>query len=295
VITLICALSLFAPTAEANPADFVAGPVEMVTEGYLFTEGPVWIPAENRLLFTDIPGNKIVDHTGEVFREPSNNANGLVLDNEGRLIACEHGSRRVTRTEPDGSITVLAELYDGKRLNSPNDAVVRSDGAIFFTDPPYGVREEDRELEFQGVFMIRPDGELVLIADDFNMPNGLALSLDEQTLYVADTRESHIRAFDLAEDGTLSNDRVFTDLPGPDGMDVDADGRVWCTSSDGVQVNAPDGTTLFVVEVPQNPANCTFGGEDGKTLYITARTRVYSVPVHVPGYRFVDAAADDAE
>lgn len=286
--TLAIALTVMSLSqAEApDPAEFIAGPVELVSEGHLFTEGPVWIPEENRLLFSDIPANKIYDHTGEVFREPSNNSNGIILDFEGRLIACEHGTHRVTRTEHDGSITVLADSYNGKRLNSPNDAIVRSDGAIFFTDPPYAVREEDRELDFNGVFLIRPDGELVLLADDFDRPNGLALSRDEQTLYVADTRGNHIRAFDVAEDGALSNERLFTEIPSPDGMDVDAAGRIWTAGADGIQVNDTDGTVLFVVEVPQHPANCAFGGEDGKTLYITARSRVYSVPVHIRGVRF---------
>lgn len=287
---LAAVLCLLVPTADATPAGdpdaFVAGPVELVVEPYLFTEGPVWIPAEERLLFSDIPGDTIFDHTGAVFRRPSGNSNGLVLDFEGRLIACEHGTRRVTRTEADGAITLLAEFYEGKRLNSPNDAVVRRDGAIFFTDPPYGVSEEDRELEFQGVYLIRPDGELVLLVDDFDRPNGIALSPDETTLYVADTRAAHIRAFDVAADGSLANDRVFTAIPGPDGMDIDAEGRVWCTSSEGIQVNAPDGTVLFVLPVPEPPANCTFGGVDGKTLFITARRSVYAVPVLVPGYRF---------
>ena len=299
--TLAFALTVmaFSQVEVPDPADFVAGPVTVVTEGYLFTEGPVWLPDEGRLLFSDIPANKIFDGDGEVFRDPSGNSNGLVLDNEGRLIACEHGNRRVSRTEPDGSITVLAEAYEGKRLNSPNDAVVRSDGAIFFTDPPYGVREEDRELDFSGVFVILPDGELVLLADDFDRPNGIALSRDEQTLYVADTRGSHIRAFDLAEDGTVSNPRLFTELPSPDGMDVDAAGRIWCTSSAGIQVNDPDGTTLFVLEVPIHPANCAFGGEDGKTLFITARTKVFQVPVHIRGVNFPlpeeDIATDEEE
>ena len=299
--TLAFALALvtISQVEAPDPADFVAGPVELVTEGYQFTEGPVWIPDEQRLLFSDIPADTIFDHTGEVFREPSNNANGLILDTEGRLIACEHGARRVTRTEPDGSITVLADNFEGRRLNSPNDAIVRSDGAIFFTDPPYGVSEADRELDFSGVYVIRPDGELVLLADDFDRPNGLALSRDERTLYVADTREHLIRAYDVAEDGSLSNARLFTEIPNPDGMDVDAAGRVWTAGSDGIQVNDPDGTVLFVLEVPQHPANCAFGGEDGKTLYITARSALYSVPVHIRGVRFPlpeeEIAVDAAE
>ncbi|MCL4216556.1 MAG: SMP-30/gluconolactonase/LRE family protein [Candidatus Hydrogenedentes bacterium] len=258
------------------------GPVEVVAEGFQFTEGPVWMPGEG-WLFSDIPADTIFRADKSVFRKPSGKSNGLVLDGEDRLIACEHWNRRVTRTEKDGSITVLAAACDGKRLNSPNDATVRSDGAVFFTDPQYGLEGREADLEIAGVYMIAPSGEVRLLIDDFKKPNGIHLSLDEKTLYVADTEGSHIRAFDVAEDGSLSKGRVFCELPGPDGMDLDALGRVWCTSGAGVEVFSATGERLGVVECPQAPANCAFGGEDGITLYMTARTGVYKVQCAVAG------------
>ncbi|MDZ4860799.1 MAG: SMP-30/gluconolactonase/LRE family protein [Candidatus Hydrogenedentes bacterium] len=263
----------------------VTGPVELVADGFLFTEGPVWL-ATGELVFSDIPKNRIYKADKTVFREPSNNSNGLVLDNEGRLIACEHSARRVTRTEKDGAITVLAEKFEGKKLNSPNDATVRADGTIFFTDPPYGIKKEDQELDFQGVYTIAPDGKLSAVARDFKKPNGIGLSPDGKTLYVADTEGSHIRAFDVAADGSLANNRVFCELPHPDGLSVDQKGYVWCTAEDGVRVLNPKGELVHTVAVPQGPANCGFGDADGKTLYITARTGLYKVRCATPGLGF---------
>ena len=179
-------------------------PLEKLAGDYQFTEGPVWIAAKNELLFSDIPANRIIrfqDGKFETFRTPSHNSNGLTLDKQGRLIACEHGSRSVTRTEADGTITTLADHYDGKRLNSPNDVVVKSDGAIYFTDPPFGVRRGEQELDFQGVYRIAPDGKtLTVVARDFVKPNGLAFTPDEKVLYVNDTERGQIRAFDVAFD-----------------------------------------------------------------------------------------------
>lgn len=261
------------------------GPVEKVADGFKFTEGPVWTRS-GELLFSDIPANRIYRADKTVFREPSNHSNGLAIDVEGRLIACEHGSRTVTRTEADGSSTVIAKEFEGKKLNSPNDAVVRSDGAIFFTDPPYGISKEQQELGFQAVYMIHPGGTLTAVARDFIKPNGIGLSPDEKTLYVADTEGSHIRAFDLAADGTATNGRVFCELPHPDGMAVDQKGYVWCTAEDGVRVLNPKGELVHTVQVPEGPANCGFGDADGKTLYITARTGLYKVRCVTPGIGF---------
>ena len=213
---ILCICVMAASTAFA--LDFNA-PVEKLAGDFKFTEGPIWVAAKNELLFSDIPANRIVrfkDGKCKTFRTPSNNSNGLTLDKQGRLIACEHGSRRVTRTEADGTITVLAERYEGKRLNSPNDVVVKSDGAIYFTDPPYGVRREERELDFQGVYRISPDGKtLTLVAKDFLMPNGLAFTPDEKILYINDTERGHIRAFDVAADGTLQRPRLRRPTPAP--------------------------------------------------------------------------------
>ena len=271
--------------ALAAAENLVTGPVELVVDGFIFTEGPVWLTT-GELVFSDIPKNRIYKADKSVFREPSNNSNGLVLDTEGRLIACEHGSRTVTRTEKDGKITVLAESFEGTKLNSPNDATVRKDGTIFFTDPPYGIAKELQELSFQGVYTISPDGKLNAVARDFIKPNGIGLSPDEKTLYVADTEGSHIRAFDVAADGTLSNDRKFCDLPYPDGLSVDQKGYVWCTAEDGVRVLNPKGELVHTVVVPEGPANCGFGDADGKTLYITARKGLYKVRCATPGLGF---------
>jgi len=251
-----------------------------------FTEGPLWHPG-GYLLFSDIPNDRIHRLRGgalDVHREPSGNSNGLTLDREGRLLACEHGNRRVSR-EGDGVVETVASHYEGKRLNSPNDIIVRRDGRIFFTDPPYGIREEQRELAFNGVFTIAPDGGVPeLLVSDFERPNGLALSPDEATLYIADTARHHVRAFDVGADGSLAGGRVFaamTEEGRPDGMKVDVDGRLY-VSAGTLQVFAADGAPLGVIDCPQSPANCAWG-EDGAVLYITARTAVYRLRFGVRG------------
>jgi sugar lactone lactonase YvrE len=263
--------------------------VEKIAGDFGFTEGPVW-HTDGYLLFTDIPRNRIMKwHPTEgvsVFREPSQQANGLIFDRQGRLVAAEHAARRVSRTEADGRVVGLVERYDGKRFNSPNDVVEARDGALYFTDPPYGLPEqkEGRELEVNGVYRFAPDGTLVLLVDDFERPNGLAFSPGGQTLYIADTARQHVRAFDVRADGSLANDRVFGDMTpapgargGPDGMKVDGQGRVFVTGAGGVWVFDASGTVLGVIETPEAPANCAFGDADGKALYITARTGLYRV------------------
>jgi len=264
--------------------------LERLATGFQFTEGPVWHP-DGYLIFSDIPADTIYslkDGERDVFRRPSGNSNGLAFDREGRLVACEHGSRRVSATQKDGTVVPVATHYQGKRLNSPNDVVVKSDGSVYFTDPPYGVRPEDRELDFQGVYRIGPDGGLTLLADDFVKPNGLAFSPDEKVLYVDDTEKGWIRAFDVGEDGLLTEGRVFARLEGaghgrPDGMKVDAEGNVYCTGPGGVWVISPAGEPIEVIETPEAAANVAFGGADGRTLYITARASIYSVQVRHPG------------
>ena len=272
--------------------------VEKVADGFHFTEGPLWSKA-GFLVFSDIPGDNIVkvawDKSGKlqqsVYRKVSGNSNGLTYDKEGRLIACEHGNRQVTREEKDGTITVLASHFEGKRLNSPNDIVVKSDGSVYFTDPPYGCPDPQREIKFQGVFRISPDGRLTLLAEDFDRPNGLAFSPDEKTLYIADSSSrAHIRAFDVKPDGTLANGRVFIEMkigePGaPDGMKVDAKGNLWATGQGGVWVIDPKGTLLGIIRAPEIPANCAWGEKDGKTLYMTARTGLYRIRTNAKGIR----------
>jgi sugar lactone lactonase YvrE len=228
-----------------------------------------------------------------VFRQPSRHANGNTRDQLGRLLTCEHSGRQVSRTEPDGTVTPLATHFDGKKLNSPNDVVCRGDGAIFFTDPPYGLTarvgvEAPKELEFQGVYRIDVDGRLTLLVDDFDRPNGLAFSPDETLLYVNDTARRHIRVFAVDEEGNLSGDRVFAEISGdgrgaPDGMKLDRAGNVYCTGPGGVWVNAPDGTSLGRIQVPEQTANLAWGDADWQTLYLTASTSLYRVRMKIAG------------
>lgn len=267
--------------AAAAPS-LVAGPVETVAEDFQFTEGPVWLPGEG-FVFTDIPADTIFRLDHSVFRQPSGKANGLATDNEGRLIACEHWNRRVTRTEKDGTVKVLAESYLGRKLNSPNDLTVRTDGVIFFTDPPYGLESREGELPFSGLYAIMPDGEIRLLSVYFERPNGVALSPDEKTLYVADSQLGFIQAFDVTEKAELRNSRLFADNVGPDGMEVDTEGNLWVAARDGVRVYSPVGELRETIALPHQPTNCAFGGEDGKTLVIAARKGVYTVPCTVAG------------
>ena len=262
-----------------------------VASGFQFTEGPVWHPS-GRLFFSDIPANIIYrldpGRLGVPWRTPSGHSNGLTFDRQGRLIACEHGNRRVSRTEADGSITPLATHYQDKPLNSPNDVIVRSDGSIYFTDPPYGISPEEQELPFSGVYRLDPESNLELLIDDFERPNGLAFSPDEHTLYIDDSSRRQIRAFDVAPDGSLSHDRVFADLRadaegGPDGMKVDVEGNIYCTGPGGLWVFRPSGEKVGVITGPQLPANLAFGGADHRTIYLTARNSVYTLRSRRPG------------
>jgi sugar lactone lactonase YvrE len=260
--------------------------VEKILGGFQFTEGPLWV--KGKLLFSDIPASTIYIWTpgttrAEVYRRPSGRSNGLTLDRKGRLIACEH-DRRLTRTEQDGTVKVLADSYGGKRLNSPNDVVVASDGAIYFTDPPYGLndKQEGKELPYQGVYRLGTRGKLTLLDDTFERPNGLAFSPDESRLYIDDTARRHIRVFDMRKDGSIRNGRVFAELKGakpgnPDGMKIDVHGNVYCTGSGGVWVINPNGELIGVIETPEVPTNVAWGDTDYKTLYITAQTSVYRV------------------
>ncbi|MGA9380896.1 MAG: SMP-30/gluconolactonase/LRE family protein [Phormidium sp.] len=267
--------------------------IDRVATGFQFTEGPIWFAEEKYLLFSDIPANKIFQLTPDgqvtIFREPSNNSNGLTRDKQGRLIACEHDKRRVTCTEKNGTIAVLADKFQGKKLNSPNDIIVKSDGAIYFTDPPYGIKPEQQEQPIQGVYRISPDrNQITLVADDFDKPNGLAFSPDEKQLYIDDSERRHIRVFDVQENGTLANSRIFYDMkvkkPGlPDGMKVDLRGNIYCTGGGGVWVFDPKGNHLGTIVTPEVPANCAWGDEDWQTLYITASTSLYKIRVNIPG------------
>ena len=274
-----------------------AGDPEHLATGFQFTEGPVWLP-EGRLLLSDIPANRIYSWSAEggleVWRDPSGHSNGLTLDLQGRLLACEHGNRRVSRTEVDGTMHSLADRHGGKRLNSPNDIVVRSDGLIYFTDPPYGIQPEEREQPLNGVYALWPDGAINLVADDFDRPNGLAFSPDESTLYIDDSPRRHVRAFDARPDGTLANSRVIADMdhpqPGsPDGMKIDVEGHLYVAGATGIWVFEPDGTRLGVLVTPEKPSNCAWGDDDLRSLYVTARTSLYRFRTKVPGLPVIRA------
>ena len=273
-------------------------PIERVAGGLVFTEGPVW--RAGHLLFSDIPNKRIVrwrrlPEGPELTTYATGMSNGLTLDRQGRVLAAEHDGRRVTRVADDGTRTVLAEHFQGKHLNSPNDIVVKSDGAVYFTDPPYGVRPAPpgtvrpagwwtqpipgKEQPSNGVYRLGSDGALRLVADDFALPNGLAFSPDESVLYIDDSAHKHIRAFDVAPDGSLTRGRIVLDMksedPGvPDGLKVDVRGNVFCTGPGGVWVCRPDGALLGRIILPELPANLAWG-EDGSVLYLTARTSVY--------------------
>ncbi|MEE2709217.1 MAG: SMP-30/gluconolactonase/LRE family protein [Gemmatimonadota bacterium] len=264
---------------------------EQLATGFQFTEGPVWM-SDRYLLFSDIPGNRINKWTEgggiEVWRDPSGNGNGLTHDHNGLLLACEHGNRRVSRTDADGTVTTLADTYQEKRLNSPNDIVVKSDGTVYFTDPPYGIQPEQKEQAHNGVYRVLSDGTIELLADDFERPNGLAFSPDESMLYIDDSFHRHLRAFDVNKDGTLANSRIITDMdhpqPGsPDGMKVDEEGHVYITGPPGIWVLEPDGAVLGIFCPPELPANLAWGDDDRCSLYITARTSLYRIRVSVPG------------
>lgn len=276
----VATLFVFAVAPTALAEDLVVGEPELVAEGFKFTEGPVWMSA-GEWWFSDVQQDTIYKADNSVARKPSNNSNGLALDPDGRLVVCESAMRRVVRIEADGSTTVIADAYDGKKLGTTNDVVVRSDGTIFFTDPKPMGKDATPELDFSGVYAVA-DGAITLLADDIAYPNGIVLSPDAKTLYVSDTRGGAVWAFDL--DGvSASNKRKFAEVRIPDGMAVDTKGNVWCTSSSGVIVFDPDGTELTRIKIPQWPANCAFGGANGKTLLVTARTRVYALKCTVSG------------
>ena len=260
-------------------------------------EGPVWWREGGYLLFSDIHHDRRMKYQPgkgvSLDQEPTNRANGLTRDRQGRLIACEHDSRRVTRLEFDGSLTVLANSFKGQRLNRPNDVVVKSDGCIYFTDPwTSPLAPEQWDLTFSGVYRLTPDlGTYTLLVDDFVLPNGLAFSPDESVLYINDTRRKHIRAFDLLPNGTLAKqtDRVFADLGGdepgvPDGMKVDVEGNVYCGGAGGIWIMDPRGKKLGrIVHGAPATTNIAFGGDDWKTLYFTSRNHLGSVNVKIPG------------
>ncbi len=292
---------------DAGISDLLVGEETRLCGGFGFTEGPVWIAADSALVFSDIPGNRQHiwrpgDAKAAVYREPSGWSNGLTLDADGNLLACEHGGRRVSRARygSPSAESAVADRWDGKQLNSPNDIVVHSSGAIFFTDPAYGVDSgrtprfgqegQQQELDFQGVYRIDPDGSLhLVVSEGFSQPNGLAFNPDESQLYIGDSHERLIWRYEVNGDLSLGERVLFLDQRGderrgaPDGMKVDSDGRLWTTGAGGVSAHAADGTYLGVFEMDEHAANLTFGGDDFSTLYMTAMTGLYSIETTVRG------------
>jgi gluconolactonase len=296
---------LFAMTLAANASDFeIRNETEwkkiIVPNAKLqklagemgFTEGPVWVNKDGGfVVFSDIPNDELKKWSPKdglsTFRKPSRNANGNTLDRHGELITCEHSGRRVSILEKNGVVKTVVDLFEGKKFNSPNDAVVKSDHTVWFTDPDYGLGKNPKEQEGNFVFRFNPkDKSIAAVVRDFDKPNGLCFSPDEKKLYIADSgKPHHIRVFDVRNDGTLANGKVFCtiDKGGPDGIRCDAKGRIWSSAGDGVHVFNSDGGLIGKFFVPETPANLCFGGKHGNTLFITARKSLYSIPVMVKG------------
>ncbi len=277
--------------------------VERLWSGARWSEGPAWFAAGRYLIWSDIPNDRMLrfdetDGSVSTFRQPSNNANGNAVDRQGRLVTCEHLTRRVTRTEHDGSVTVIAYAYRGKRLNSPNDVVVRSDGSIWFTDPSYGIlmdyegERAESEIGACHVYRVDPSGEIRVVADDYSKPNGLAFSPDERTLFVADSGvthtpggPAHIRRHSVGDDGSLGGGEVVAECTNGvfDGFRLDRSARIWSSAADGVHCLTPEGDLIGKILVPEFVANVCFGGRKLNRLFICATTSLYSVFLNVNG------------
>ncbi|MDX1699571.1 MAG: SMP-30/gluconolactonase/LRE family protein [Melioribacteraceae bacterium] len=256
--------------------------IEKIAEGFQFTEGPVWM--DGNLLFSDIPENKVYqwnpEKGTEIFLDPSGNSNGLALDSEGNLLLAQHGKRRVARIV-DGVETALVDTFEGKKLNSPNDMTIHSDGSIYFTDPPYGIGEDDEELGFYGIYKLTLDGEIILLDKSLVRPNGLAFSLDETKLYVADSQERKIYVWNVDENGKLSGKKLFIDMKSDkrgasDGMKMGNDGLLYATGPGGLWIIDSNGNALATIDIPGQTTNCNWG-PNGEILYITSGDAVYKL------------------
>ncbi len=271
--------------------------LEQLYNNCRWAEGPVYLPAARSLVWSDIPNDRMLrwdeaTRAVGVFRHPCGYTNGHTLDAEGRIVSCEHGGRRVSRTEHDGAVRTLVDRIDGKRLNSPNDVVVKSDGSIWFTDPSYGIDSDYEghraESEIDGCHVYRIDpvtGATTRVADDFVRPNGLAFSLDEKTLFISDTRRRHMRRMAVGDDGGLTDQGVFAECTngGFDGFRLDSEGRIWTSAGDGIHCLAPDGTLIGKLLVPETVSNLVFGGPKRNHLFITATTSAYAILTNVNG------------
>lgn len=299
LLVLICAAG--AARADSDQSLVAKGAkVTKLAGGMKFTEGPVWLPQEKKLVFSDIPNSKLMQWSEadglSVYRE-SEQANGNILDLQGRIVSCQHKARNVIRIEDDGSTMVLADRFDGKRFNSPNDVAIRSDGTLWFTDPPWGLTGP-HEIPGHWVYKLDPaTGRVTVVLKSLAMPNGIVFSPDESRIYIADTggHKRHpdpkfhtlpasIQCYEISKDGTLAKNRFQIDS-GSDGMAVDVNGNLYTTHAGKVHVYDADGHELQRIDVPEGPANVCFGGDDYKTLFITARTSLYSVRMKVAGAR----------
>jgi len=283
----ISALYAIVFSAAVFAQDFSKILVEKVEHKFSFTEGPVW-SRDGYLLFSDVPKDRILKlvpgEKSTVFRDDTHGANGNTLDSQGRLYSCESKSRRVIRTDKKGRIEVLAEKWQGKRLNAPNDIVVRKDGHIYFTDPAFGNQADARELDFYGIYHIAPKGQMSVIARPQGRPNGIAFSPNGRILYVANSDEHNIRAYDVDKNGETSNERVIVSgIEGvPDGIRTDEKGNIYVAAK-GIAIYNSEGKLLHTIDLAETPANCAFGDADFQTLYVTARTSLYRVRMDVKG------------
>jgi len=297
LLVLLIALATFAQAADTESLAAPGEQVKKLAGGMKFTEGPAWIPAKKTLVFSDIPNSKLMQwREGDGLSEfrPSEQSNGNILDLQGRLISCQHAGRNLVRTESDGKITVLTDKFDGKRFNSPNDVAVKSDGTLWFTDPPWGLTGAG-DLPGHWVFKLDPTtGKVEPVVKDLAMPNGINFSPDESRIYIADTggHTKHpdaayhklpagVHCYEVSKDGQLGK-KLFMIKEGSDGMTVDVKGNLYTTHG-GVNVYDADGKLLEKIAVPEGPANVCFGGDDMRTLFITARTSLYSVRMKIPG------------
>jgi gluconolactonase len=287
-VRLLFPILLFAACAAAQ--DFAAIQVDKVATGFTFTEGPAWSPA-GFLIFSDIPDNKLLKFApGEpasIFRENSNGANGNRFDAQGRLYTCESHSRRVTRTDKKGKLEIVAERWQGKRLNAPNDIAIRKEGDVYFTDPAFGNQQDTRELDFFGVYHVSRKGELEVIAKPKGRPNGVALSPDGRRLYVGNSDERNVRVYDLDKNGSASNERILiSGIEGvPDGICVDEKGDLY-VAADRILAFTAEGKPLGQIALEETPSNCAFGDPDLGSLYVTARKSVYRVRLNVKGISY---------
>lgn len=277
--------------------------LETVVDGFKFIEGVIWHPERKEIIFSDIIGDTMYRWTKtdglSVFRQPSNMANGNVFDRQGRILTCEHATSQVTRTEADGSVTIMASHYEGKQLNSPNDVIVRNDGMIYFTDPNFGRLPRvgvprPQELPFQAVYRLDPDSlELLVVVDDFENPNGLCFSLDQNQLFVNDSPRQNIWIFDVQLDGSLAGGEVWAELKlggvgAADGLKVDSRGNLYCCGPGGIHIFDHEGTYLGIIQLPEQVANFNWGDEDLSSLYICASTTLYRLQMNTPGYLYWD-------